>query len=369
MKNKILYHSFLLLFTFIFSSSNAQNEKLISTFEKLTDSIIINTNVPGLIVGIWDGTKKLEWVKAKGKADINNNSSMSVEMLFRVGSITKTFTITVLLQLVDEKKISLDDKLSKYFPEIPKSDSITLAMLCNMSSGIFDYVETDEFQQSFKTNPQRIWTDDEKIVLGVSKSFYFPVGTSFHYSNTNTIIIGKVIEKITGRKVSEEIKERIIDKLGLENTYFANGNLLKGNYCNGYSAIPDSATGIQEDLTEKIDVSWIGNAGAIVSNVFDLKKYAKALTDGTLLTPETQKRRLEFIDVPLLSFAKYGIGIFSYNGFLGHNGYIPGYNSIMLRYPEKDCTIIMFYNIQPKNTVNELAIDFIKLLYPEIWNN
>ena len=318
---------------------------------------------------MWDDIKEFLWISAKGKADIKNNIPMSSDMLFRIGSITKTFTITVLLQLVDEKKLSLDDKLSKYFPEFPKSDSVTLAILCNMSSGIFDFAETEEFQKSFNTNPQKVWTDEERINLALSKPFYFPVGTSFHYSNTNTIIIGMIIEKVTGRKVSVEIKERIIDKLGLNHTYYANGRFLEGDYCHGYAVLPDSATGLQKDLTDEIDISWIGSAGAMVSNIFDLNIYAKALTDGLLISLEAQKKRLEFIEVPGLPYAKYGLGIFSYNGFLGHNGYIPGYNSIMLRHPQKDCTIIMFYNVQSQNPVNELTIDFIKLLYPEVWIN
>jgi D-alanyl-D-alanine carboxypeptidase len=368
MKNKINLLSFLLTLTFVFSSSYAQNDVLTSAFDKLTDSIISNTKIPGLVVGVWDNSKNLTYVTAKGKADIEKNIPMAADLLFRIGSNTKTFTITVFLQLADEKKISLDDKLSKYFPDIPNSDSVSLEMLCNMTSGIFNYSETEEFGKAFVDNPEKTWTPQELVNLGTSKPYYFPVGKGFHYSNTNTIIIGMIIEQVTSNKLETEIKNRIIDKLGLEHTYFATGKYMVGNYCHGYEAVPDSITGKRADVTDEVDISWAWSAGAMVSNIYDLKTYVKALTDGTFLKPETQKRRLQLGSISSNQNAGYGLGIFSYAGFLGHNGGLPGFNSFMMRYPEKDCTIIMFYNVQSeKNTIDMLGIQFIKLLYPEIW--
>jgi D-alanyl-D-alanine carboxypeptidase len=104
-----------------------------------------------------------------------------------------------LLQLVDEGKVSLSDKLSKYFPSYPQSDKITIAMLLDMKSGIFNYSEDmPVFMQSMVSNPTRVWQPQELIDLGFSHDFYFEPGTDIHYSNTNTFIIAKLIEKLTG---------------------------------------------------------------------------------------------------------------------------------------------------------------------------
>lgn len=189
---------------------NKENQILISNRKAATDSMmkaaadsfINNTHVPGLVALVFDRQKGIEWIYEAGYSNIPEKLPMNRNYIFRIGSNTKTFVVTVLLQLVDEGKVSLYDKLSKYFPEYPKADKVTVEMLANMTSGIFNYSNDEEFRNEMLSNPSKVWTPDELIEIGLLKrGFNFEPGENFEYSNTNTIIIGKIIEKVTGNSL------------------------------------------------------------------------------------------------------------------------------------------------------------------------
>ena len=126
------------------------------------------------------------YVKSFGTSDIVTKAPMKSNDLFRIASITKTFVITVFLQLVDEKKVSLDDKLSKFFPDFPRAGEVTLRQLCNMTSGVFNYWETEDFVAWITEHPLKPVTPWEAIFWAKDVPFYFNPGDDFHYSNTNT---------------------------------------------------------------------------------------------------------------------------------------------------------------------------------------
>ena len=137
---------------------------------------------------------------------------------YRIGSITKTMTATVILQLVQEGKLSLDDPISKYRPDVPNGDNITIAQLLDMRSGLAGYTENPMFQQAVDDDPERIWTPDELLALAFSAPPLFPPGTAWQYSNTNYVLLGLVMEDVTGQSVAELFQERLFDPLGLDGT-------------------------------------------------------------------------------------------------------------------------------------------------------
>lgn len=336
MKIKIL-----LLFVFLYASCFAQ-QNLDSEFERITDSVLaVNPMIPGMIVSYVCGDYK--WEKAKGYSDLEKKTPMSLENTYRIGSVTKTFTISVLLQLVDEGKLSLDDKLSKFFPEIPNSENITIKMLADMRSGLYNYSESDIFEDSLENRPSKKWTDDELISLAMKFPPYFPPDSNFHYSNTNTILIGKIIEKLTGNSWQGEIKKRIIDPLGLKNTQTANGTEMFGNYSHGYMQL-DSASPKLTDVTTYYDVTWASAAGDIISDIHDIKIYLRALGGGKFYSAKMQEARKQWAITH--GNLKYGLGMFSVDGFLGHNGGIPGFTNFSAYSPERNCSIIVMYNTQ-----------------------
>jgi D-alanyl-D-alanine carboxypeptidase len=315
-----------------------------------------------LVVGVW-APEKIEYVIAKGKSNIADNIEMKPELRFRIGSMTKTFVITVLLQLVEEQKLKLDDTIDKFFPDFPNGANITIRQLANMTSGIYNYTETEAFNDTLANNPHKKWAPEELIQIALENKPYFEPGKGFHYSNTNTILIGLIIEKLTGNTLKQEIENRIIKTLDMNNTSFlTDGYEMTEPYCHGYMIDP---TGTPIDNSETCDISWGWAAGSMISNLDDLKIWAEALGTGKLLSPETQKERLEWVTIEG-SLLKYGLGIFTFYGFIGHNGGLPGYTNITVYDPVHNATIIVFYNgqndnIKPDHMMGKIA----KLLYPD----
>lgn len=310
-----------------------------------------NLKVPGMIVGIWIGDNT-PWITTMGFADLDNKVPMQITDKVRVGSITKTFTGTVALQLVDEGKLSLSDKLSKYFPDFPNGDNITIEMLGNMRSGIFNYAEDSTFANTVFTNPTTHFTPDELISIALKHPPYFAPNEGNHYSNTNTILIGLIIEKITGRTLAAELQERIFKPLGMNETSFPDNTVFPDPKAQGY-IYKDSTQTIPSNITT-MDVGWAWAAGSIISTLDDIKKYAKKVATGEdLVSKSSQEKRLTWstqLHMQSGSWkgtdAGYGFCIADFEGALGHNGGIPGYNSFMGYYPEKDATIIVFVNMQ-----------------------
>ncbi len=339
-------------------SVHSQNEKLVSFIEAYSDSMLTSALQPGMLISITRGDKVI-YEKAKGHANIDTKEPMDLKMRFRIGSLTKTFTATVLLQLVDEKKLKLDESIERFFPDVPNAKNITVRMLGDMTSGLKNYSEGTDFNEMMLAQPLKKWTPQELIDISVKNGTYFEPGKGWHYSNTNTIMLGLIIEKLTGNTLANEIKVRIIDKLGMKETDFPAVPEISGVFPRGYDEDDNTWVYPLVDVTEKYDPSWAWAAGAIVSSLADLKIYLKALTEGTLLSKETQEDRLKWgLDKPGI---KYGFGIFEVGtGYYGHNGSYPGFHNISVHSPATNTTAIVFYNTQS----NRSPDDFLKAFLP-----
>ncbi|MCK4408181.1 MAG: beta-lactamase family protein [Bacteroidales bacterium] len=333
--------------------------------QAIMDSIIKNTHVPGLVAGIWAPNENVSFIYTAGTSDLETNAPMNENMIFRIGSNTKTFTVTVLLQLVDEGKIALNDKLSDYLPDFPDADKVSIEMLTNMRSGIFNYSEAEEFFAVFVTDPTHFWTAEELIGIAKEYDYYFEPGTDFHYSNTNTIIIGQIVKSITGNSLESEIRSRIIDELNLVNTmYMIGGTEIPGFHPKGYyfgEYDPEAP-----ECSELFDASWAGPAGGMISDIFELSAYAEALSGGYFLSDTLQNHRINCHEISG-SDKKYGMGIFSYDNFYGHNGGYPGFTSLMMNSPDRNCTIIIWYNCQLSDADPTMLLSVVtKAIYPDL---
>jgi D-alanyl-D-alanine carboxypeptidase len=336
------------------------NQPLIDQMKAVTDSIIKNTQVPGIVALVVDHKRGIDWLYTAGYSDIPNKLPMDGSYIFRIASNTKTMTGTVLLQLVDEGKLALNDKLSKYYPEYPKADSITIAMLCNMTSGIYNFTDNTTWQNTLFGNPTKVWTPQESVDIGFSDNFYFSPGSGWHYSNTNTIILGMLIEKLTGNSLQSEIENRIVNPLQLSNTGFlTSGVNLPGIHGRGYYGGEYEEN---DDFTEYLDISWGWAAGSAYSTPRELQKYVEALTEGGLLSDSLQQRRLN--DMKVLSpLASYGLCLLKIGSFYGHDGALPGFTSSMYHSITKDCTVIIYFNCQLPLHPDFLFARFMSILY------
>ncbi len=341
-------------------TTNSPNQPLIDQMKAVTDSIVKNTHVPGIVALVVDHKRGIDWIYTAGYSDIPNKLPMDGSYTFRIGSNTKTLTGTVLLQLVDERKLALNDKLSRFYPGYPKADSITIAMLCNMTSGIYNFTDDTNWRNTLFVNPTKVWTPQKSVDIGFSHNFYFSPGKGMYYSNTNTIILGMLIEKLTGNSLESEIENRIIKPLNLSHTGFlTSGKDLPGIHGRGYYA-----GGYEEnvDLTEYFDISWGWAAGSAYSTPRELQKYSEALVMGGLLSDSLQQRRLNDMN-SLDPGLAYGLCMLRRGSFYGHNGSLPGFTTSMYHSNTMDCTVIIYFNCQLELTPDFLFYRFMNILY------
>lgn len=276
-----------------------------------------------------------QWSYASGQASIHDSNPIKSNYTFRIGSITKTFTATIILQLVDEKKLSLEDTIEKWLPGVVKGngydgDKITIRNLLQMTSGIANYT-TKEFIAEFEKTPYRNYTADELIKTGLSMKPSFSPGElgKWEYSNTNTVLAGEIIRKASGDTYAHQVKKRIIDPLGLKDTYsLGSASHIPGVHARGYSIPMNSKDNKLVDFTD-INPSWGNAAGDMISTGKDLNTFYSALLGGKLLKPETLQQMLNGVQTELGLYGLGMIGMKLPNGetFWGHGGDIHGSSS------------------------------------------
>jgi len=210
-----------------------------------------------------------------------------------------------------------------------------------MTSGIPDYISNPVVEKSFVYDRFDQYTPEQIYDITASMKPGFAPGTSFQYSNGNYHLLGMIIEKITGNKLGNEIDNRIIKPLGLTNTTLPVSTEMFGQYSHGY--LKDTLTGEFIDVTP-FDPSIAWAVGSMVSNLDDLKIYALALANGTMISKSSQDERLKFVSTGQGDILKYGLGIFSLGGFIGHNGGITGYNTTMGYNPDLNTVLIVSVN-------------------------
>ncbi|MGW6689277.1 serine hydrolase domain-containing protein [Streptomyces sp. NPDC054961] len=301
--------------------------------------VMRETGVPGVTVGLW-APGKGSYVKSFGVADKATGAPMEPGLNMRIGSETKTFTVTALLQLVDQGKAGLDDPIGTYIAGVPNGDRITLRELAGMRSGLYNYSEDEDFNKRLDTGSDRPFTPQELLGYSFKHPVQFAPGEEFEYSNTNLILIGLLIEKVTGRPLHEVIQKDVLEPAGLHHTLFPTGAEFPDPHAHGYT--DQSASGKIVDSTDW-NPSWGWAAGAIISDLQDLRSWSRTLATGALLTPATQAQRLKTSPVGIPG-AGYGLGIFDVQGWIGHNGSLPGYESLAVYLPEARATLVVLLN-------------------------
>jgi len=308
---------------------------------KLTELIpkaMRQASVPGAIVGVWQD-RAAPYVRAFGVRDTATGEPMATDLYTRIGSVTKTFTTTAILQLVDQKKVGLDDPIGKYVPGVPNGDTITIRQLAAMRSGLFNY--TDVTNPMLPSQPQRKWTPQEVLEIGFRHPPLFPPDAEFDYSNTNTVLLGLVVEKVSGQSLPAYIDEHIVRPAKLEHTVFPTDATLPSPYSHGYLKTPDGKVVDTADWNP----SWGWAAGQMVSTVDDLHVWARDLATGKFLSPATQREREKFQLAPSEGDGSlYGLGVENQNGWIGHNGNISGYQTYAYYLPSERTTMVVIVN-------------------------
>lgn len=317
--------------------SNSFSAETIQQLQQIVETQKSSYKLPGMLVGVWIPGMG-EWIYATGTGNTATGQPVTVQDKLRIASITKTYTATVALQLIEEGKLSLDTTLDRFVSYVPLADKITVRHLLNHTSGLFTY-SGEQFTTMLLQDPKTVWTPRRLVDLGISQPATNAPGEKHSYSNTNYILLGMIIEQLTGRKVEDELRRRILEPLALGASSFPSSGTttLLPPFSHGYWP----ADG--RDITE-IDPSSHWTSGAIVANVSDLRNWGEALARGRLLSPVMQAERLTWVQNPHDSKKFYGLGIMRYGDFLGHDGTMPGYESLVYHLPSRNATIVVLTN-------------------------
>ena len=288
---------------------------------------LVTDGVPGAIGYARDGGTVT--VAASGLADLATKTPIAVGDRVRVGSLTKTFVATVVLQLAAEHLLSISDTVSRWLPGlVPGGAGITIRELLQHTSGIYSYTNDPGFLQALFSDPTRVWRPAELVRIAVAHPPVFPLGTSLAYSNTDYVLLGMIIQAATGHPVGQQLQARIFTPLGLRDTYLPYANPhLRTPYAHGYLLGQPGATG-PADATV-FGPSWAGAAGGIVSTAADLARFYTALLSGKLLPAAQLQQMMTTIPIPMGQGVGYGLGVESVplpcGTAWGHTGDFPGY--------------------------------------------
>ncbi|MEU6313494.1 serine hydrolase domain-containing protein [Streptomyces sp. NPDC047014] len=319
--------------------------------------VMAEAEVPGVTVAL-SAPGKGQYVRSFGVADKATGAAMSPGLYMRIGSVTKTFTVTALLQLVDEGRVRLDDTIGKYVDGVPNGDRITLRQLAAMRSGLFNYSEDENFFKALTSDPQRPFTPRQLLDYSFAHPVLFEPGAKFLYCNTNLILLGLVVEKISGRPLDAYVDEKVAAEAGLKHTLFPKGAEFPSPHAQGYTN--QTATG-RTEVSTNWNPSWAWAAGAMISDLPDMRSWAKTLATGSLLEPATQAERLKTYPSGIPG-AGYGLGIFNVQGWIGHNGSLPGYGALTVYLPEADATMVVLLNTDITSQGNEPSTLFGKAM-------
>ncbi|MGB8501587.1 MAG: serine hydrolase domain-containing protein [Mycobacterium sp.] len=350
------------------SSAESVGEMNADIAQRLDDAIkqaMTQASIPGAIVGVWghDG----RYVRAFGVADKATGAAMQTDFYSRIGSVTKTFTVTGVLQLADQGKLGLDDPIGKYIDGVPQGDQITLRQLARMQSGLPNYSNSSRFQQALFEDPRRNFSPQELLGYAFGELPTFRPGQGFEYSNTNTILLGLVVEKVGGQSLADYIRDHILMPLGMSHTSFPAASEFPAPHAQGYT--DQTADGSQTTATDW-NPSWGWAAGAMISTLEDMHTWAPALATGKLLSLQMQAQRLQTVTSPGLPPQDgYGLGIFNLSGWIGHNGSLPGYQAVVVHRPEANQTMVILINTDIEHQGAEpgttLATAVTKVISPD----
>jgi D-alanyl-D-alanine carboxypeptidase len=319
--------------------------------------------LPAVLVGVWDGNGG-SFVHAFGYADLAKKTPLTSADHFRIGSNTKTFVVSVILQLIAEGKLSLDDPVNRFSlgVTIPSGDAITVRELANMRSGLFEAYDTPQFAKLNMKVPKD-FNPRTLVEWAVQQKPYFAPGKGWHYSNTNYLLLGMIIEKLTNDSVGNEIRKRLIVPFGLTQTTYPQTQAMPDPWARGYGL---DAQRNWIDVSGTIPVAFMGSAGEMISDMADIKRwvklYATAKTGGPPgYTPASECK-------PFLGNTDFGLGINCSAGWFGYTGALPGYNTADYYNPTTDTTIVAWTTYQaespPEGVASVIFRDIARIVTP-----
>lgn len=311
-----------------------------SEIAAVVDAEMASRQGVGAVVGVWRSGVPVV-VLERGFSNLEGSIPVSAGDHFRIASITKTFTTTRVLQLAEEGRLSLSDPIGQYVSGLVNS-SATLRQLGDMTAGFFSYTNDPVFLSELQSHPQRVWSASELVSLANTHGPVFAPGSSWDYSNTNTLLLQMVVEQVTGNSLAQEFQNAFFSPLSMNRTSFPSTRDLPEPFVNGY--FTDPSTGSKMETTTLFDPSIAAGAGAIISTLEDVRAWTEAIGRGDLLSPESQAERL-VMNPAGEGYDAYGFGIARIGDWIGHDGVYPlGYQTAAFYDPLADQTVVILSN-------------------------
>jgi CubicO group peptidase (beta-lactamase class C family) len=294
----------------------------------------------------------------------------TTDMHFRNGAVAISYVSTLLLELVDQGRVNLDDKLSNWLPDLSDADQVTLRQLANMTAGYADYVNTSSFGAEVLQDTFRQWTPDELIGVSTSQPHEYPPGTNWNYSHTDYVILGQALEKLTGQHMDELLQQYVLAPMGLTDTAGSDTAEIPEPVLHAFSSERRQALGIDPSTpfyeeSTFWNPSWTITHGAIeTTNIYDMTRTAEAVGEGTLLSPASHQ--LQITGLPdgfgstlpgcttcrtQTAAIRYGLGVWAVGPWLLQNPRFFGYAGIEAYLPSKKLAIAV------ANTYGEQSFD------------
>lgn len=372
-----------LIFAFLLSNSYALAQSAAKTAEKIAplqqklqqqlDAWHAAGKFPGATLGVAlaDGTS---FGLAVGVSDRERKTPMKPSDLMLQGSVGKTYVAAVALQLVHEGKLDLDSKIEKYlgkekwFDRLPNAHDITVRMLMNHTSGLVRYEFKEQFTKDLSSNPDKVWKPEELVAYILDTKAPFAAGQSWEYSDTNYIVLGMIIERLTRSAYYEQAKKRVLNPLKLTHTVPSNSRIIRG-LVQGYAGDNNPFGGtdtmvVNGKFAINPQFEWCG--GGMASTTEDLARWAKAMYEGRAFDASMLKEMLNGVPAKLGPESKYGLGVIIRPTPLGisygHSGFFPGYITEMMYFPESKIALAVQVNTSvPRSTGKPLSRLLVEL--------
>ena len=319
-------------------------DKPVPPGETLTDQFYKSLNdkpSPGMAVLV-DKDGKVLYRKGFGFANIVAKTRVTPETKFRIGSVTKQFTACAIMKLQEKGLLSVKDKLTRFIPDFPRGDEVTIHHLLTHTSGIHSYTGKAEFINRVT----KTITPDSLLAFFINDPYDFNPGERYQYNNSGYFLLGYIISKVSGKSYDDFLKETFFDPLQMKNTGVHYAGIKLDKEAKGYSRNNEN----KFEPSLNWDMSWAGAAGAMYSTVDDLLKWNQALHNGKVLSEESYKATITPVVLNSGEQASpkygYGLAMYKYRGVdaIGHSGGLHGFLTQLVYYPEDRITVVMFTN-------------------------
>jgi len=356
MQKLLLFFAVCLFFTVVVQGQTTDTTALKAALQAKLDEWHKAGSFPGATLGVVLANGE-SFALAVGYSDRDARTPMKPNDRMLAGSVGKTYAAATALQLIKEGKIGLDDKIEKYlggeqwFSRLPNAKDITVRQLMNHTSGLVRYEFKEQFTKDLTANPEKVWKPAELVAYLLDEKPPFEAGKGWDYSDTNYIVLGMIIEKVTGRKFYDEATRRLLKPLKLSDTIPQDGPRLKG-VVQGYAG-PNNPFGgtdgmiVNGKFVINPQFEWTG--GGYASTTQDLARWVKMIYEGKAFSPDLLPQVVDGVAAPMLGReTRYGLGVIirktAAGTSYGHSGFFPGYMTDMMYFPEQKIAVAIQVN-------------------------